>query len=212
MSWIERTGCSHLFVHSDARDASATSALASKPAVCVVRREAARLTSVLSIERLGMGPMPTDSPFLFAVHHLDRVREVEAERLAAEKAAASKRAAAAERTAAQSRAALAQRVELVQPLGLGAQLELERHAAARAAPPAAAVASAVREARVLLVADALTFPIFRDPAQQRVGRVRRRIVRAGVDVESAAMLRRRATAEHEAWPFVDDLEIDVIAR
>ena len=38
--------------------------------------------------------------------------------------------------------ALAQRVELVQPRGLGAQLELERHAAAGAAPPAAAVASA----------------------------------------------------------------------
>ena len=30
------------------------------------------MTSVLSVERLGMGPMPTDSPFLFAVHHLDK--------------------------------------------------------------------------------------------------------------------------------------------
>ena len=30
-----------------------------------------RMSAVVSIERLGQGPMPTDSPFLFAVHHLD---------------------------------------------------------------------------------------------------------------------------------------------
>ena len=29
------------------------------------------MSAVVSIERLGQGPMPTDSPFLFAVHHLD---------------------------------------------------------------------------------------------------------------------------------------------
>ena len=29
------------------------------------------MAAVVSIERLGQGPMPTDSPFLFAVHHLD---------------------------------------------------------------------------------------------------------------------------------------------
>ena len=28
--------------------------------------------SVVSVERLGQGPMPTDSPFLFAVYHLDK--------------------------------------------------------------------------------------------------------------------------------------------
>ena len=27
--------------------------------------------AIVSVERLGQGPMPTDSPFLFAVHHLD---------------------------------------------------------------------------------------------------------------------------------------------
>ena len=29
------------------------------------------MKAVVSVERLGQGPMPTDSPFLFAVHHLD---------------------------------------------------------------------------------------------------------------------------------------------
>ena len=29
------------------------------------------MSTIISVERLGAGPMPTDSPFLFAVHHLD---------------------------------------------------------------------------------------------------------------------------------------------